>query len=71
MANGDQALAAEPGFHGHPPRSGGWEVTALRRLFGHYSELVEQQPENGVALAPGQGEFFQVHNSLVLSVKSS
>ena len=53
MTDGDQALAAEPGFDGDPPQRGGWAVIAERRLSGHYSEPVEQQPENGLALASG------------------
>ena len=53
VLNGDQALAAEPGFHGDAPQGGGSAVIAVRQLSGHYSELVEQQPENGLALAPG------------------
>jgi hypothetical protein len=51
LADGDQALAAEPGFHGNPPQGGGGAAIAGRRRSDHYSEAVEQQPENGVALA--------------------
>ena len=32
---------------------GGSAVIGIRRLSGHYSEPVEQQPENGLALAQG------------------
>jgi hypothetical protein len=55
LADGDQALTAEPGFHGDPPQGGGGVVTAIRHLSGSYSELVEQQPENGLALAQRGG----------------
>jgi hypothetical protein len=48
-ADDDQILAAEPGFPGDPPECGGGATIAERQLSGHYSELVEQQPENGVA----------------------
>ena len=53
MTDGDQVLAAEPGFHGDPPEGGGWAAIAGRQLSGHYSELLELQPENGLALAQG------------------
>jgi len=39
LTDGNQALAAEPGFHSDPPRGGGFEVTAIRRLSEHRSEL--------------------------------
>ena len=52
MTDGDQLLAAEPGLHGKPPQGGGSVVTTIRRVPGRYSEVVEQQPENGLALAP-------------------
>jgi hypothetical protein len=55
MSDGDQALAAEPSFHGNPPQGGGSVVITERRLSGNYSELVEQQPENGLALAQRGG----------------
>jgi hypothetical protein len=44
----NQTLAAEPGFHSDAPRLGGFEVTAIRRISNHRSELAEQQPENGL-----------------------
>ncbi len=56
MADGDQSLAAEPGFHGDPPQSGGSGLTTVRRLSGHYSEAAEQQLENGLALASGPAQ---------------
>ena len=58
LPDGDQALAAEPGFHGDPPQSGGCGLTALRHLSGHYSELVDQQPENGLALGARASQLF-------------
>ena len=51
--DGNQTLAAEPGFHSDPPRGGGFELTAVRRFPDYRSELSEQQPENGSALAAG------------------
>jgi hypothetical protein len=33
------------------PVAAGWAAIAGRQLSGHYSEPMEQQPENGVALA--------------------
>ena len=56
MTDGNQALAAEPGFHSDAPRGGGFEVTAIRRLSDHRPELLEQQPENGLALAQGPAQ---------------
>jgi hypothetical protein len=56
LADGDQVLAAEPGFHSDPPRGGGFEVSAVRRISDHRSELGEQQPENGMALAFGPAQ---------------
>jgi len=49
----NQTLAAEPGYHSDPPRRGGFEVTAVRRVSDHRSELLEQQPKNVMALAYG------------------
>ena len=49
-------LAAEPGLHGDPPQGGGSVVMAVRRVSGRYSEVMEQQPENGLALAPGPAQ---------------
>ncbi len=51
MANGDQALAAEPGFHDDAPQSGGSGMMSIHRLLDHRSELLEQQSKNGLALA--------------------
>jgi len=56
LTDGDQSLAAEPGFHSDPPCRGGFEVTAMRRVSDHRSELAEQQPENGLALAFGPAQ---------------
>jgi len=53
LANGDQALAAEPGFHGDPPQGGGRAVIVFRHASDYLPKLVEQQPENGLALAFG------------------
>jgi hypothetical protein len=50
LADGDQILAAEPGFHRDPPRGGGLEVRAVRRIPDHRSERGGQQSENGMAL---------------------
>jgi len=53
LANDDQALAAEPGFHSEPPRGGGTELRSIRRFFDHRSKTLEEQPKNGLALAQG------------------
>jgi len=53
LTDSNQSLAAELGFHRDPPRSGGFGVMAIRRVSDHRSELLEQQPENGLALAFG------------------
>jgi len=53
LTDSNQSLAAEPGFHGDPPHCGGSRVTSIRRFSEHRSELLEQQPENGLALAFG------------------
>ena len=52
LANDDQALAAEPGFHGDPPPGGETGLRSIRRFSEHRSKPLEQQPENGLALAP-------------------
>jgi len=51
LTDSNRALAAEPGFHSDPPRRGGFELKAGRRFLDYRSELCEQQPENGLALA--------------------
>ena len=51
--NVDQVLAAEPRFHGDPPQSGGAGMIFVHGISDDCSELVEQQPENGMALAYG------------------
>jgi hypothetical protein len=56
LAEEDQALAAEPGFHHNPPQGGGAMVMSLRRVFDHRSEPLEQQPKNGLALAFGPAQ---------------
>jgi hypothetical protein len=50
LANGDQALAAEPGFHGQPPQGGGTVMMFLRHAYDHLPKILEQQRENGLAL---------------------
>jgi hypothetical protein len=52
LANGDQALAAEPGFHGDPPQGRGRVVIIIRHAPDYPAKLAEQQPENGLPLAP-------------------
>jgi len=47
--DGYQSLAAKPGFHYDPPCSGGSGVMAIRHFSDHRSELLEQQPKNGLA----------------------
>lgn len=54
--NVDQVLAAEPGFHRDPPQGGGSGMISVHLFSDHCSELVEQQPENGLALAFGPAE---------------
>jgi hypothetical protein len=56
LTDGNQILAAEPGFHSDPPRGGGFEVSAIRCFPDHRSELAAQQPENGLALAFGPAQ---------------
>jgi len=56
LTDSNQALAAEPGFHSDPPRGGGFAVMAIRRVSDHRPELLEQQPENGLALALGPAQ---------------
>jgi len=56
LADGDQSLAAEPGFHGDPPQRGGSGLTAVRRFSDHLPKLGEQQPKNGLALALGPAQ---------------
>jgi hypothetical protein len=51
LANNDQPLAAEPGFHSYAPQSGGTIVMFLRHTSDYLPEVVEQQSENGLALA--------------------
>jgi len=52
--DGNQILAAEPGFHSDPPRGGGFEVSAIRRFPDYRSELAEQQSENGLEVQAGR-----------------
>jgi len=52
LLNGDQTLAAEPGFHSAWPQGGEAVVIILRPAFDHPSKRFEQQPENGLALFP-------------------
>ena len=58
--DGNQTLAAEPGFHSDPPRGGGFEVSAIRRFPDYRSELCEQQSENDLALAFGAAQVLGV-----------
>jgi len=51
LANDDQPLAAEPGFHSYSPQRGGTVVMFLRHASDYLPKVVEQQPENGLALA--------------------
>jgi hypothetical protein len=55
LTDDDQALAAELGFHRRdPPQCGGSGVVMfIRRFSDHASKALEQQPENGLALAFG------------------
>jgi hypothetical protein len=53
LANNDQALAAEPGFHPNPPQCGGAGLMFIRHFSDHRSEPLEQQPKNGLPLALG------------------
>jgi hypothetical protein len=46
LADGDQSLAAEPGFHRDPPGTGGAEEMSMGRFSEHRSEVAGQQPEN-------------------------
>jgi len=50
LANGDQSLAAEPGFHSDAPLSGCVWVMPMGRFFDHCAELAEQQSKNDFAL---------------------
>jgi len=56
LTDNDQILAAEPVFHSHPPRRGGSEVSAVRRVPDYRPKLLEQQPENGLTLAFGPAQ---------------
>ena len=51
MTNGDQALAAEPGFHGQAPSGGDGVVISIGHGSDSPPEVGEQQSENGGALA--------------------
>lgn len=53
LANGDQALAAEPGFHGDTPSRGVSVGIAIGHGSDHLPEVTEQQPENDLAVGPG------------------
>jgi hypothetical protein len=46
LPDGDQSLAAEPGFHGHPPQRGDSAVIILRPASDYPPKIFEQQPEN-------------------------
>jgi hypothetical protein len=45
LADGNQALAAEPGFHGDPPQGGGAGMISVHQFSDHCSELLEPQPK--------------------------
>jgi hypothetical protein len=59
LADEDQALAAEPGFHRGPPKGGGTEVKSIRRVFEYNAELAEQQPDNPAVLRLGRISKFE------------
>jgi hypothetical protein len=52
LADGNQSLAAKPGFHGDPPQRGGFGMRAVRRFPDHPPKSCGQQPEIDLALAP-------------------
>jgi hypothetical protein len=51
LANDDQVLAAEPGFHSDPPQNGGSAMRSIHHFPDYGSEPSKQQAENGLALA--------------------
>jgi hypothetical protein len=69
LLNGDQSLAAEPGFHGHSPERGDSAVIILRHASDHPPKLFEQQPENDLALAQGPTQTLGVVMEGVLPVR--
>ena len=60
LTDGDQSLAAKPGFHGNPPQRGRSGMAAIRSFSDHLPKLCEQQPENGLALAFGPAQMLGV-----------
>ena len=56
LADDDQVLAAEPGYHCDPPKGGGTGAMSIRRFSDHGGELLEQQPKN----VPAQGAAFRL-----------
>jgi hypothetical protein len=51
LADEDQALAAEPGFHREPPQDVGTGVMSIRRDSDHLPKVLEQQLKNDVGVA--------------------
>jgi hypothetical protein len=56
VPDGDQALAAEPGFDGHSPQGGDPAVIFFQHASDHPPEVLEQQSENDLALAQGPAQ---------------
>jgi len=56
LPHGDQALAAEPDFHGDAPHCGQSSVIFLRPASDHSPKLSEHQPENDLVLTYGASE---------------
>jgi len=55
-ADGDQALAAEPGFDGEPPAGGQCAMIARPHVPDGAAKFGEQQPENFALGLPGQAQ---------------
>ena len=56
MADGDAALAAEPGFHGEPPQGSDVLVASVRHRSDSTSKITERQSKNvpPLVLSPTQ-----------------
>ena len=49
LADGNQSLAAKPGFHGDPPQRAGFGMTAVRRSSDHPPKPCRPQPKIDLA----------------------
>jgi hypothetical protein len=70
LADEDQALAAEPGFHSDPPDGGGAGLMSIRRFSDHRSEPLVRQSKKGLSASRIAGTQ-RTANSMCLNAQPS